>query len=230
MITIRPAAERGHASHGWLDSRHTFSVADYYDPAHMGFRSLRVINEDRVAPGQGFGIHPHRDMEIITYVLEGALSHRDSLGTGSTIRPGDVQKMSAGTGIFHSEFNPSDDEPVHFLQIWIMPDRTGIKPRYEQKTITGADDKLQLIAAPTEGEGLVHVQQDVRLYRSVLASGEGITHELQQGRHAWVQVTRGNITLNGKPLHTGDGAAVSNEDHLKMEAAEPAEVLVFDLG
>jgi redox-sensitive bicupin YhaK (pirin superfamily) len=230
MITIRPANERGHANHGWLNTYHTFSFANYYDPGHMGFRSLRVINEDRVAPGKGFGMHQHRDMEILTYVLEGALEHRDSLGTGSIIKPGDVQKMSAGSGIAHSEFNPSADEPVHFLQIWIMPDRAGIKPKYEQKAITQGEGKLQLIAAPSEGDGTVHIQQDVNLYRALLDSGDSVTHPLQPDRHAWVQVTRGEVTLNGQPLHAGDGAAVSDEEKLEIEAKENAEVLLFDLG
>jgi redox-sensitive bicupin YhaK (pirin superfamily) len=230
MITIRPAKERGHANHGWLDTNHTFSFANYYDPAHMGFRSLRVINEDRVAPGKGFGMHQHRDMEILTYVLEGALEHRDSLGTGSIIKPGDVQKMSAGSGIAHSEFNPSQDEPVHFLQIWIMPDRAGIKPSYEQKVIPQGEEKLQLIAAPTGDDGTVYIQQDVNLYRALLDSGDSVTHPLQPDRHAWIQVTRGDVMLNGQLLRAGDGAAVSDEEKLEIEAKENAEVLVFDLG
>jgi redox-sensitive bicupin YhaK (pirin superfamily) len=196
----------------------------------MGFRSLRVINEDRVAPGKGFGMHQHRDMEILTYVLEGALEHRDSLGTGSIIKPGDVQKMSAGSGIAHSEFNPSPDEPVHFLQIWIMPDRAGIKPSYEQKAIPQGEGKLQLIAGSTEGDGTVHIQQDVNLYRAILDSGDSVTHELQPDRHAWIQVTRGDVTVNGQSLRAGDGAAVSDEEKLEIEAKEGAEVLVFDLG
>jgi redox-sensitive bicupin YhaK (pirin superfamily) len=237
MITLRRANERGRANHGWLNSHFSFSFADYYDPAHMGFRSLRVINDDRVAPGKGFGTHPHRDMEIITYVLEGALEHRDSLGTGSVIRPGDVQRMSAGTGILHSEFNPSPDEPVHFLQIWILPEQAGIKPSYEQKNVPVEErrGKLRLIAAPDAsadkdaGNGAVRIHQDARIYSTVLEAGEEVTHDMQPERHAWIQVASGSVMLNGQLLETGDGAAVSDEDRLTIEGKEMAELLLFDL-
>jgi redox-sensitive bicupin YhaK (pirin superfamily) len=231
MIQVRPGKERGHANHGWLDTYHTFSFADYYDPDHMGFRSLRVINEDRVAPGQGFGTHPHRDMEIITYVLEGALEHKDSLGTGSVIRPGDVQRMSAGTGITHSEFNHSKVEPVHLLQIWVLPERKGLKPGYEQKAfdLHQGSGRLQLLAAPDGRNGAVTVHQDVALYAALLSPGKKVTHSLERGRHAWLQVTRGAATLNGEKLKAGDGAAVSEEGSLEIAAAAEAEILLFDL-
>ncbi|MBK6695709.1 MAG: pirin family protein [Myxococcales bacterium] len=231
MIAIRKATDRGHANHGWLDSHHTFSFADYYDPAHMGFRSLRVINDDRVQPGMGFGTHPHKDMEIISYVLEGALQHRDSMGTGSIIRPGDVQRMSAGSGVTHSEFNASKSDLVHFLQIWIMPAERGIKPSYEQKTFT-ADDKrgrLRLVASPDGADGSVTVHQDVRLYATVLGSGESIAHALASGRHAYVHVAAGEVELNGQPLGEGDGARVSEEAALLLKGVRHADVLVFDL-
>jgi quercetin 2,3-dioxygenase len=231
MIVRRPAAERGHANHGWLDSRHTFSFSDYYDKAHMGFRSLRVINEDRVEPGHGFGTHQHRDMEIISYVLEGALGHRDSMGTGSTITPGDVQRMSAGTGVRHSEMNPSPTEPVHFLQIWLLPERGGIDPGYEQKRFETADKRgrLRLIAAGDGRDGAITVHQDVDLYAGIFATGERTNLALRPGRHAWVQVARGAVTLNGVALTQGDGAAVSDESALDLAATDDAEVLVFDL-
>jgi redox-sensitive bicupin YhaK (pirin superfamily) len=233
MITIRRAAERGHANHGWLDSRHTFSFADYYDEKHMGFRALRVINEDRVAPGQGFGTHGHRDMEIVTYVLEGELAHRDSMGHGSAIRPGEVQRMSAGTGVLHSEMNPSRERPVHFLQIWIIPDRAGHAPSYEQKAFPEAERRgnLRLVASPDGAQGSVMLHQDARLYAALLGDGERVRHEIPRGRHAWVQVARGALTLNGQTLHAGDGAAVSEEPALEMAGSGPelAEVLVFDL-
>ena len=231
MIQIRPGHDRGHANHGWLDTYHTFSFADYYDPAHMGFRSLRVINEDRVEPGQGFGTHPHRDMEIITYVLEGALEHRDSLGTGSVIRPADVQRMSAGTGITHSEFNHSRMEPVHLLQIWILPERKGLKPGYEQKAF-GAHDRrgrLRLIATRDGRDGAVTVHQDVALYAALLSDGEKVTHPLQRDRHAWLQVARGTVLFNGTRLAAGDGAAINEEPSLEIKAAGESEVLLFDL-
>jgi redox-sensitive bicupin YhaK (pirin superfamily) len=236
MITIRPAAERGHAQHGWLDSRHTFSFADYHDPAHMGFRALRVINEDHVQPGAGFPTHPHADMEIVTYVLAGALEHKDSMGTGSVIRPGDVQRMSAGTGVTHSEFNASRTEAVHLLQIWILPAQRRLPPSYEQRAFSTAErrGRLRLIAAPDGADGSVTVHQDVRLYATLLAPGDRVTHGVVPGRHAWVQVARGRVRLNGTPLVPGDGAAVSDERALELTgepapAADTAEVLLFDL-
>jgi hypothetical protein len=231
MITRRVAQERGRAAHGWLDSYHTFSFADYYDPRHTGFRTLRVINEDRVQPGKGFGTHPHRDMEIISYVLEGALEHKDSLGTGSVITPGEVQRMSAGTGVTHSEFNPSQAEPVHFLQIWILPERAGLPPGYEQRAFPAVEKrgKLRLVASRDGREGSVTVHQAVDLYASLLAPGEAVTHRLTPGRHAWVQVARGSLTLNDTVLAAGDGAAVSDETLLTITATDPAEVLLFDL-
>jgi len=232
MIVKRPAAERGHFDHGWLDTSHTFSFAGYHDPAHMGFRTLRVINEDRVAPGQGFGAHSHRDMEIITYVLDGALAHADSIGNRSTIVPGDVQRMSAGTGITHSEFNARQDEPVHFLQIWLLPDRRGLAPGYEQKAIPESEERgaLRLLASRDGRDGTVTIHQDVDLYGSRLEPGERVKHALADGRHAWLQMVRGRIELNGTPLAAGDGAAVSGESALEMVAQESAHLLLFDLG
>jgi quercetin 2,3-dioxygenase len=232
MITIRPASERGRTQIDWLDSRHSFSFGDYYDPNHMGFRSLRVINDDRVAPDAGFGTHGHRDMEIITYVLTGQLEHRDSLGAGGVLRRGDVQRMTAGTGIRHSEFNPSKKEPVHFLQIWLLPERPGLAPGYEQKTFAGADKRgrLRLIAAKDGREGALKVHQDADLFASELAEGDRVTHEVRNGRFAWVEVAKGKIDLNGKPLAEGDGAAVIDESHLELKARSDAEVLLFDLG
>jgi redox-sensitive bicupin YhaK (pirin superfamily) len=231
MITIRKAKERGHADHGWLDTYHTFSFADYWDPRHMGWGPLRVINEDRVAGGRGFPTHPHRDMEIITYVLEGALEHRDSLGTGSVIRPGEVQRMSAGTGVRHSEFNVSKTEPLHLLQIWIEPARTGIAPGYEQKLFAEAErrGRLRLIAAADGREGAVTIHQDAAVYATTLARGERVEHALDAGRLAWLQVARGGLLLNGERLAQGDGAAIENERRLEIEALEPAEALLFDL-
>lgn len=231
MITRRPAAERGHADHGWLDSHHTFSFADYYDPAHMGFRNLRVINDDRVAPGQGFGTHPHRDMEIVSYVLDGALEHRDSMGTGSVIRPGDVQRMSAGTGVTHSEFNASKAEPVHFLQIWLLPSRRGIQPGYEQKTYS-ADDKrgrLRVVASPDGRDGSVTVHTDAVLYAGLFDGAESATLPLAKGRHAWVQVARGAVRIGGRECAEGDGVSISEEPAVTIEVGRSAEVLVFDL-
>jgi hypothetical protein len=232
MITIRKSDDRGRADHGWLDSRHTFSFADYHDPEQMGFRTLRVINEDRVEPGQGFGTHPHRDMEILSYVLEGALEHKDSMGTSSTIRPGEVQRMTAGTGVLHSEYNPSRKEPVHFLQIWIFPEKKSLKPGYEQKAFPDAERKnrLRLVASRDGRDGSLTIQQDAELYTTLLSRGESVSHPLKAGRHAWVQVARGAATLNGKPLATGDGAAVSGEKALELKATADAEVLMFDLG
>ncbi len=234
MITIRPAEQRGHANHGWLDTYHTFSFADYYDPKHEQFRALRVINEDRVAPGYGFGTHPHRDMEIITYVLEGALAHKDSMGNGSSIVPGEVQRMSAGTGVLHSEFNHSKEEEVHLYQIWLLPERRGIEPSYEQKFF--ADDeklnKLRVIASPEAENGAVKIHQDAKLFAAILEDGKSVTHELRQGRYAWVQVARGAVNVNGKELKAGDGAAVSDEAKVTVTGSggdKKAEVLVFDL-
>jgi redox-sensitive bicupin YhaK (pirin superfamily) len=230
MITVRPANERGHAEHGWLDSRHTFSFADYYDPRQMGFRTLRVINEDRVQPESGFGTHPHRDMEIISYVLEGELGHKDSMGTGSVIRPGEVQRMSAGTGVLHSEWNHSKTQPVHFLQIWIVPEQRGLQPGYEQKSFGDeTNNRLRLVASRDGRDGSVTVHQDAELYVARLDAGKEVARELRAGRHAWVQVTRGAVELNGTKLAQGDGASVSDETRLTLRAAAPAEVLVFDL-
>ncbi len=231
MITIRQAQERGHANHGWLDSHHTFSFANYYDPKHIGFRTLRVINEDRVSPSNGFGTHGHRDMEIITYVLEGALEHKDSIGTGSVIQPGEVQRMSAGTGILHSEFNHSQTQPVHFLQIWLLPEKKGLSPSYEQRNFSPAKTpgKLHLVAARDGRENAVTVHQDVDLYAAVLKEGDRISYTLKPQRHAWVQVARGTITLNSLPLNTSDGAAISEETDVVIEATKDAEILLFDL-
>lgn len=231
MMTIRPAAERGHAQHGWLDSHHTFSFADYHDPRHMGFRSLRVINDDRVAPGQGFGAHSHRDMEIISYVLEGALEHKDSLGTGAVIRPGDVQRMSAGRGVTHSEYNHSDSEPVHFLQIWIQPSARGIPPGYEQKTFPPAEraGKLRVVASPDGRDGSLTIVADAVVHAGVLDSGQSAELPLAPGRHAWVHVAAGRVKVNGRELAEGDGAALSDEAQLRLEGVDRGELLVFDL-
>jgi len=231
MITVRRSDDRGHALHGWLDSRHTFSFGDYHDPEHMGFRALRVINEDRVQPAAGFGTHAHKDMEILSYVLEGGLAHKDSLGTGATIRPGDVQRMTAGTGVTHSEFNASSTEPVHFLQIWLLPERQGIIPGYEQKHFDAEQrrGRLQLVASRDGRQGSLTIHQDVAMYDGLLAAGERAEVSLGKGRHAWVQVTQGEVKLNGQTLQAGDGAAVSAEPGLKLEGVQTAEVLVFDL-
>ena len=236
MIALRPAAERGHANHGWLDSHHTFSFADYYDPQHMGFRNLRVINDDRVAPGQGFGTHPHSDMEIVSYVLEGALQHKDSMGTGSTIVPGDVQRMSAGTGVRHSEFNASKTDPVHFLQIWLLPAKKGIAPGYEQKAFTDADKRgrFRVVASPDGRDGSVTVHTDAVLYAGLFDARGGAASEkaelpLGKGRHAWVHVARGRAKVNGRAAGEGDGVAISDEPAVVVEGVEDAEVLVFDL-
>ncbi|MBE9180911.1 pirin family protein [Oculatella sp. LEGE 06141] len=232
MITIRSAQERGVANFGWLDSRHTFSFGNYYDPNHMGFADLRVINEDKVTPGQGFGTHGHRDMEIISYVLEGALEHKDSIGTGSVIRPGDVQRMSAGTGIQHSEFNASKTEPVHFLQIWILPDTKGIEPGYEQKTFSEEEKhgKLRLVGSRDGRDGSITIHQDLALYATTLQPGEEVTHSLADARVAWLQVARGAVQLNDKPLTAGDGAAISQETLITLRgASNNAEVLLFDM-
>jgi quercetin 2,3-dioxygenase len=231
MITVRKSEARGHANRGWLDSYHTFSFANYYDPNHMSFRSLRVINEDVINPGQGFGTHGHRDMEIITYVLEGALEHQDSLGTGAVIKPGEVQRMSAGTGIQHSEFNHSKADPVHLLQIWILPDTNGLPPSYEQRDFSLAErhGKFRIVAARDARDGAVKVHQDVDLYAAVLDKKSRVSHALQSNRHAWVQVARGAVLLNGLALKNGDGAAVSDESELVIEATEDSEILLFDL-
>jgi quercetin 2,3-dioxygenase len=231
MIQIRKSDERGHANHGWLDTRFTFSFADYYDPKHVQFRTLRVMNDDRVAGGGGFPTHPHRDMEIVTYVLEGALAHKDSMGNGSTIRPGDVQYMSAGTGVAHSEFNASRTEPVHLYQIWMFPDKNGHKPRYDQKNFSEAEKrgKLRLLVSPDGRDGSVEIRQDNELYATVLQPGESVKHELKPERHAYVQVARGSVKLNGQALEAGDGAAISGEKALQLTGVEDAEVLVFDL-
>ena len=231
MITVRRGDARGHANHGWLDSRHTFSFADYHDPREMGFGSLRVINEDRVQPGRGFGTHPHRDMEIISYVLEGALEHKDSLGTGSVIRPGDVQRMSAGTGVLHSEYNPSQREPVHFLQIWIEPNERGVKPSYEQKTFS-ADDKrgrLRLVASPDGADGSVSIHQDARVYAALLDGDKALTYAVPEGHRAYVHVARGSVQVNGQQLDAGDGAKIAAEAQLRFANGRQAELLLFDL-
>ncbi len=234
MLTLRPGSARGHADHGWLSSRHTFSFADYYDPQHMGFRNLRVINEDQVAGGAGFPAHGHRDMEIVSYVLEGGLEHKDSLGTGSVIRPGDVQRMTAGTGVRHSEYNASKTERVHFFQIWILPQRAGLAPGYEQKRFSDEDKRgrLRLVAAPDGRDGSVTLNADALLYAGLFGSGESASLELAAGRHAWVQVARGSLSVNGSVLGAGDGASLSGEARLSLAHAggpELAEALVFDL-
>jgi quercetin 2,3-dioxygenase len=228
MIELRKAAERGRSRHGWLDSRHSFSFADYHDPQRLGFRSLRVINDDRVAPGAGFPTHPHRDMEIVTYVLEGAIEHRDSTGGGSVIRPGDVQRMTAGTGIYHSEFNASESEPLRLLQIWILPAARGLAPGYEQKRFDDRQGRLRLVASSDGRDGSITVHQDVALYAAVLAAGDRVEHALAPSRHAWLQVARGSLRVAGHSLEEGDGLAVSGQP-LAIEALSPAELLVFDL-
>src|SRR5579863_6997282 len=231
MIEIRKSEERGHADHGWLNTRFTFSFADYYDPKHEQFRTLRVMNDDRVAGGGGFPTHPHRDMEIVTYVLEGALQHKDSMGNGSVIAPGDVQYMSAGTGVAHSEFNASETEPVHLYQIWMFPDKNGYKPAYDQKNFSEAEKrgKLRLVVSPDGRDGSVKIRQDNELYATVLGAGDAVKHELKPERHAYVQVAKGSVTLNGKTLETGDGAEISAETALELKGVKEAEVLVFDL-
>ncbi len=231
MMTVRPAAQRGHADHGWLNSYHTFSFADYHDPAHMGFRQLRVINEDRVQPGRGFGTHPHRDMEIISYVLDGGLQHKDSMGTGSILRPGEVQRMSAGTGVTHSEYNASRTELVHFLQIWLLPSRRGLLPGYEQKAFPREekDGRLRLVASPDGAGGSVTIHTDARLLAGLFEQGQSADHVLAPGRHAWVHVARGRVRVNGEELAAGDAAALSNEEKVHIEGIAGGEVLVFDL-
>jgi len=231
MITVRRARDRGHAKHGWLDSWHSFSFADYYDPAHMGFGPLRVINEDRVEAGMGFGKHGHRDMEILSYVLDGQLEHRDSMGTGAVIEPGDVQRMSAGRGVLHSEFNPSFTDPVHFLQIWIEPDATGLPPSYEQKHFPEHDKRgrLRLIASPDGAQGSVAIHQDARVYATLVDGDERIEHRLAPGRRGYVHVARGAVEVNGVALAAGDAAALTDEPAVTLAHAAAAEVLVFDL-
>jgi redox-sensitive bicupin YhaK (pirin superfamily) len=231
MLTVRKAEERGHANHGWLDSWHTFSFADYYDPAEMGYGALRVINDDKVEPGQGFGMHGHRDMEIITYVLEGALEHKDSMGNGSVIRPGNVQRMSAGTGVRHSEFNPSRAERVHLLQIWIEPKFTGVRPGYEEKEFSPAEKtgRLRLIASPDGREGSVTIHQDALVYAALLDGRNAVAHALAPGRRAYVHVARGAVKLNGIELKGGDGVKIAGENELAFSGARQAELLLFDL-
>lgn len=231
MITIRRSLDRGHFDHGWLDTYHTFSFADYHDRRHMGFRSLRVINEDRVAPGQGFGEHPHRDMEILTYVLSGQLAHRDSLGNGAVITPGEVQYMAAGAGIFHSEFNPSATEPVHLMQIWIRPDRRGAEPQYGQRRFPGIGESATwtLLASGDGRHGSIRINQDAAVYAAKLAAGQRVQHALSPGRGAWLQVLRGAVTVAGEALAAGDGASVEDEARLDIFATADAELLLFDL-
>jgi len=231
MMNLRPADQRGHGSHGWLESRHTFSFAGYHDPRHPGFRTLRVLNEDRVAPGMGFGTHPHRDMEIVTYPLEGAIEHRDSLGTGSVIRPGEVQRISAGSGVTHSEFNHSPDAPLHFLQIWIQPRERGLPPSYQQLPFPEAErrGRLRVIASPDGRDGSLTIHQDAEILGTLLHSGEETTHPLAPERHAWVHVARGTADVNGQRLTAGDGAALSDEPSLRLRGVDRAEILVFDL-
>lgn len=231
MIKVRPSGERGKTQTGWLDSNHTFSFNRYYDPRYMGFRGLRVINEDFVAPAQGFGTHSHNDMEILSYVVEGALEHRDSSGGSGVIRPGELQRMSAGTGVSHSEFNGSETEPVHFLQIWIVPERDGLKPGYEQRAFSEGErrGRLRLIASRGGDDGSVTIHQNVKVYDALLASGDNISYQLDGDRHAWIQVVKGAVSVNGTPLRAGDGAAISEETALNIRASEDAEILLFDL-
>jgi quercetin 2,3-dioxygenase len=231
MINIRKSSDRGHADHGWLNTRFTFSFADYYHPEHVQFRTLRVMNDDRVSGGGGFPTHPHRDMEIVTYVLEGALAHKDSMGNGSVIKPGDVQYMSAGTGVAHSEFNASNTEPVHLYQIWMFPDRPGYAPAYDQKNFSDAEKRgqLRLVVSPDGRDGSMKIRQDNELYATILGPGDRVKHQLKPERHAYVQVAKGSATLNGAPLETGDGAEVSGEQALELTGIKEAEVLLFDL-
>ncbi len=231
MITLRRSEDRGHFQADWLDSYHTFSFDTYYDPKHMGFRNLRVINEDRVSPGKGFPLHPHSDMEILTFILAGELEHRDDLGSGAVIRAGEVQRITAGTGIRHSEFNPSDTEEAHLLQIWVLPETKGLSPGYENKTFSGAGNhnRLQLIASPDGSEDSALIHQDVRIFSASLDTGRSLEYRLEEGRHAWLQVTAGSLLLNAKGMSAGDGAAVSEESLLGVEAGNDAQVLLFDL-
>ena len=232
MIRKRPSSERGHADHGWLETFHSFSFAHYHDPEHMGFRSLRVINDDVVQPGQGFGTHGHRDMEIVTYVVEGALEHRDSMGTGSVLRPGDVQRMSAGRGVTHSEFNHSKDDPLRLLQIWILPATAGIEPEYEERHFPRHEKRgrLRLLCSPDGEGGSLRIHQDARIHASVLSEGEALQHEVGDGRHAWIQIVSGALEVNGIELGPGDGAAISEEAVLDIAATSEVELLLFELG
>jgi quercetin 2,3-dioxygenase len=231
VIRIRKANDRGHADHGWLDTWHTFSFSSYRDPAHVHFRALRVMNEDTVQPGQGFGTHPHNDMEIVTYVLSGALEHKDSMGNGEVLRPGEFQRMSAGTGITHSEFNPSPTEPVHLYQIWLFPERNGLEPSYEQKEFpaSGRENRLQLVASRDAADGSLLIHQDARIFLANVAEGRQVVHELAPGRHAWLQVLGGAVTLNDHALATSDGAAISEESQLTIRGTKSAEIMLFDL-
>jgi quercetin 2,3-dioxygenase len=231
MLTIRRSSERGHANYGWLDTYHSFSFADYFDPQHMGFRALRVINEDVVQPGQGFGMHGHRDMEIITYVLSGALGHQDSMGNGEMLRAGELQRMTAGTGVMHSEFNPSSTEPVHLYQIWIKPQQHGLTPEYEQKAfpVNGHANQWRLVASPDGREGSLSIHQRASLSLAELEPGKQITYTLEPGHHAWLQVVRGKVTVNGQSLQTSDAVAVSDESELTVQSENAAEVMLFDL-
>jgi redox-sensitive bicupin YhaK (pirin superfamily) len=231
MIQVRRAEQRGHANHGWLDTYHTFSFANYRDPQHMQFRALRVMNEDAVAPGQGFGTHPHRDMEIVTYVLSGALEHRDSMGNGEVLHPGEFQRMTAGTGITHSEFNPSPTEPVHLYQIWLLPERPGLEPSYEQKEFpeSGRRNQWQLVASRDAAQGSLRIHQDARVYLANLANANALEYELSPGRFAWLQVLRGAVELNGTQLATSDGAAIGEESVLTVRPLAEAEIMFFDL-
>jgi redox-sensitive bicupin YhaK (pirin superfamily) len=231
MVTLRRANERGGGDFGWLNTRHSFSFSDYWNPKWMGFRSLRVINEDYVAPSSGFPTHPHSDMEIITYVLEGKLEHKDSLGTGSVILPGDGQRMTAGRGIRHSEYNPSKDERVHLYQIWILPEKKSLEPSYEQKSFPPEEKqgKLRLVASPDAKDGSVKINQDARLYVTLLKPGEAVTHVFGKNRHGWLQVAKGGVEVNGQKLEQGDGAAISDESQLNIKGAKDSEVLLFDL-
>lgn len=231
MIRIRKAGDRGHFDHGWLDTFHSFSFAEYRDPRYEGFRSLRVINEDRVAPGKGFGTHGHRDMEILSFVLAGAMEHRDSLGTGSVIRPGDVQRMTAGTGVRHSEFNASESDVLHLLQVWILPESEGLPPGYEQRAFPEAErsDRLRLVASREGRDGSLTIHQDADVMVATLRAGASVEHALRPGRAAWVQVASGELSVSGQPLRAGDGAAVTDEESIAMAASRDAEILVFDL-
>lgn len=231
MIQVRKSEDRGHANYGWLDTYHTFSFANYHDPAFTGFRNLLVINQDIVQPSQGFGKHPHRDMEIVTYVLEGELEHKDSMGTGSVIRPGDVQRMSAGTGVFHSEFNHSQEKPVHLLQIWITPNKEGMKPSYEEKRFSDEQKKnrLKLVVSPNGEDCSVSIHQDAKIFASLLDAGQQVSYDLTAQRYGWVQVTKGSVEVNGVLLSAGDGAAIANEKAVQFEAKESSEFLFFDL-
>lgn len=231
MIRVRRAAERGGADHGWLKTAHTFSFSSYYDPAHMGFRALRVINEDRVRPATGFGTHGHQDMEIVTHVLSGALEHGDGMGNSTVLRAGEMQRMTAGTGITHSERNPSPDEPVHFYQIWLLPEREGLEPGYEQKAFPDADQRgrWRLVVSPDGRDGSLSINQDASIFLATLDAGDDLTRPIEEGRHAWLQVLRGSVALDGQTLQAGDGAAISEEPSLSIEAAGPAELMLFDL-